>query len=280
LVQGSLWLSDLRYRAWVPIRGDDDRLQKMAADANTLRALLDPVWLSGNEPAIRLLSECFGFDELDLRLLGVPNESARRELRNELAKLVELGCDDSGFYKSLIEHVEEQRRRTREVTRCRNLGLAVQDAVRCALEHYNLNLKLVDHGFDYEVDSLEDGGVRFDIGPYMLEVKATTTGRCRLTPTQAQFASTQPARYILCAVDLRDISQEDLDREWAASDVEPLVKLVCDIGDRVEATYSLVDEARALPIAIRNEAALRYEVPAEIWEAGITIFEWASGLSE
>jgi hypothetical protein len=64
---GALWLADLKFRSWVPVPGDDGKPIKMRADAKTLAHLLDPAWLDNNGPAIRLLSEWFEFDELELR---------------------------------------------------------------------------------------------------------------------------------------------------------------------------------------------------------------------
>ena len=91
-VCGALWLADLKFRSWVPVPGDDGKLVKMRADAKTLGDLLDPAWLENNDAAIRLLSEWFEFDELELRLLGLaPDPNSRRELRSGIAKLVETG---------------------------------------------------------------------------------------------------------------------------------------------------------------------------------------------
>src|ERR1700730_1929465 len=109
-VCGALWLADLKFRSWVPIPGEDGKLIKMRADAKTLGGLLDPAWLEHNDPAIRLLSEWFEFDELELRLLGLaPDPNKRRELRSGIAKLVETGGADPEFYSSLADQIEAQR---------------------------------------------------------------------------------------------------------------------------------------------------------------------------
>ena len=149
------------------------------------------------------------------------------------------------------------------------MGLAVQEAIGAALERQDLRVKLVDRGFDYEValrsdDVLEDAGGVFEVGPYLVEVKATTTGHARLTPMQAATASQTPGRYVLCVVDLRQVSEVDLERNWTADRVDPLARLVSDIGGRVGETYECVEVARTLDVGIRNESALRYEVPPEI----------------
>jgi hypothetical protein len=139
---------------------------------------------------------------------------------------------------------------------------------------------LVDRGFDYEVvvstdNVLEDLAAKIEVGPYLLEIKATTKGQARLTPTQATTAAEEPSRFALCVVDLRGVAPEALDREWTAEEVESLAVIVSDIGDSVRETCELVESARTSSVAIRNDAALRYEVATSIWETGISITEWA-----
>ena len=276
---GALWLADLKVRAWVPVPGEDDKPQKMVANAATLKHLLDPLWLRDNDDAIRLLSEWFDFDQLELRLLGVVQDAEeRQELRNSLAELIEIGGADPKVYAELAQEVEARQQRKRDVERCRNLGLAVQEAVAAALRRRNLNVELVDKGFDYEValqndDIVHDAGGAFEIGPYLVEVKATTTGQARLTPKQAATAAGARERYVLCVVDLRE------EQDWTADAVEPLARLVPDIGGMVGETYDWVDMARTLDVSIRNESALRYEVPPQIWELGMSISDWVKSIA-
>lgn len=283
-LHSALWLADLTFRAWVPMLGDEGKSIKMVANASTLKDLLDPAWLEKNDAAIKLLSDWFGFDQLELRLLGLaPDPQLRLDLRNGLAKLVESAGADPSVYASLAQDVEARQRRSRDVARCRRFGLAVQDAVRAAIEHYGLKLTLVDRGFDYQVDLpadvLEDASTKFEVGPYLLEVKATTSGGARLTPLQAATASQECSRYVLCVVDLRNSTEEQLEAQWTATTVEPLARIVSDIGDKTEETYVLVEEAKSNSVGIRNDLALRYEVPPSVWELGASISEWVASLS-
>jgi len=126
---------------------------------------------------------------------------------------------------------------------------------------------------------MEDLAAKIEVGSYLLEVKATTTGQARLTPTQATTATEESSRYALCVVDLRGVSSEELDREWTAEEVESLAVIVSDIGESVRETWELVESARTSSVAIRNDAALRYEVATSIWESGISISEWAAMIS-
>ena len=147
------------------------------------------------------------------------------------------------------------------------------------MEGYGLKLDLIDHGFDYEVteatdDVMADASTKFEVGSYLLEIKATTVGQARLTPTQAETASAEPTRYVLCVVDLRDVPEDELDGEWALERIEELARINSDIGDNVKETCELVEVARTNSIGIRNDAALRYEVPKSVWEGGTSINDW------
>ena len=284
-VAAALWLADLKSQSWVPVPGEGGKSTPMLANAKTLDGLLDPTWLEGNSAAIEVLSEWFDFDQLELRLLGIePNSEKREKLRDELARLVESGGSDPNLYKALAEDVKAQRRHNNQIDFFRRLGIGVQEAIKSALEAYQLNLRLVDRGFDYEVTVLGDSVLdevssTFDVGTYLLEVKATTTGQVRLTSLQAETASHESGRYVLCVVDLRSVQEEQMADEWSAPMVEPLATIVTDIGTRIEGTYSLVEAARTKPISVRNESALRYEVPSEVWEKGVSIRTWVSAIS-
>jgi hypothetical protein len=285
-VCGALWLADLSFRAWVPVEDPEKKLNRMHASRATLENLLYPTWLQHNDSAIALLSKRFGFDELELRLLGtIPDEQKRRELRNGLARLVESAGSDPEVYVQLAQEIEARHARERDIARCRKLGLAIQEAVRLAMEARNLELTLVDKGFDFEVipETEEFFGTRafrIEVGPYLLEIKATTTGEARMTPTQAKTARAEISRYVLCVVDLRQVSEERLDEEWTPQEVEQKAVLVTDIGQDVAVTCENVDKARASNVAIRNDGALRYEVPVELWQRGISIREWVEKISQ
>ena len=145
-----------------------------------------------------------------------------------------------------------------------------------ALEAHNLRIDVKDLGFDFEVTlgSIQEFAAAFDIGPYLVEVKATSVGPVRLTPTQAETATDQPGRYVLCVVDFTDVPDERLDSNWTRGDVESRIFMLRDVGDRVSGTCRLVREARDRPVGIRNDRVLRYEVQAETWRQGCSISEW------
>ena len=283
-VATALWLADLGVRPWVPVSGDEGELVPMPANNVTLDKLLDPIWLQNNDAAIKLLSEWFGFDRLHLRLLGVaPDEKKREQVRDGLSKLLEFGGDDPEAYTLLAEEMAQRKKQGSDIKQMQRMGIGVQQAIKSAMEEYKLELELVDKGFDYKItvskdDVLDDMSTRLEIGDYLLEIKATTTGQARLTPLQAETASSESDRYLLCVVDLRSFQHVHLPEQWSAAMVEPLAKIVPDIGSRIRPTYSLVEAAMKKSIAVRNETALRYEVPSEIWEKGVSIREWVSNI--
>lgn len=288
-IRGAHWLAHMKARSWIPVRVDSGKPPSVPATPESLRRLLEPhsEWLRDNEPAVELLTECFGFDELDLRLLGVTsNAETRRKLRAGLARLVDVTGANPEELERLAEEVVEDQRMRAQVEQSRTLGLAVQDAIRQSLENHKLTTELVDRGFDYEVKfdftepaSGDDPSMKITIGSsYLVEIKSTRTGEVRLTPTQAMTASLEKHRYVLCVVDLRAEPADTLDRVWTAADVEPLASMLPDIGESTQATWALVSAARSTPVAIRKDDELRYAVPETLWSIGVSINTWIAAV--
>jgi hypothetical protein len=71
-----------------------------------------------------------------------------------------------------------------------------------------------------------------------------------------------------------------LEADWTSSDVEPRTKFILGIGKLVNQPHGLVEEAKDCAVGIRNENALRYGVPVNIWEAGISTSEWIAHLAD
>jgi hypothetical protein len=284
-VTPSLWLADLKTRAWVPTPGESG-LSQVMANAGNLVPLLDPVWLEGNDAGIKLLARFFGFKELELRLLATePNDDLRKQLESGLSMLVQTLGADATQYTELASALEEKKRRDEEKQRNRKFGFAVQDAIKKCLELQNLNLQLVDCGYDYDVylekeEPIDSATLSLKLADYLLEVKATTTGEVRLSPRQAETASVSSDRFILCVVDLRGITHERMEADWTAADVEPRTKFVLGVGKLAIQPHTLVEAAKGCDVGIRNENALRYGVPVNIWEAGISTSEWIAHIAD
>lgn len=283
-VRDALWVADLRSRAWVPMRGEQGNEQVVPSPAS-----LDPLlkkcrpWLGANDSAIEFLIECFRFDVLSLRLEALPEE-VKDGIAKQLAALVQMGGDNTAFYQQVIENLVTQRQREAEKERNRQFGLAVQGAIQSHLTKRGLTVRVIDRGYDLDVEApnevslIEAGTHSSSVGPYLVEVKATTTGEVRLTPAQARVAS-QSDNFVLCVVDLRGADPARLGEPWATADVEPLARIVTGLRQAVSDTHELVEAATEQEIAIRNEGQLRYGVPIAIWEAGEPINFWVDKIA-
>jgi hypothetical protein len=284
-VRRSLWLGDLLYRAWLPAKGEDGKTISVTASAAAIKPLLEPSWLTSNDSAIELLTTYFGFNPLELRITAAAADpAARAKLEEGLAALVQLAGADAGVYAKLAEDLAARKKREEDVNRNRTLGLAIQKLVRQCMENRGFELTLIDHGYDYDVklpdgDPLLDGAYRLEIGPWMMEVKATTSGDVRMTPTQAERASIEADRYLLCVVDLRNTSDEERRGPWTTDLVEPRAWIFPHVGASVAPTWELVTEAVDSIVGIRNEKVLRYSVPPSIWENGLRLNEWVVSLN-
>jgi len=282
----SLWLADVLSKAWIPVPAPDGTTQVMAAVQSTLDRLLDPAWLKGNGEAVLLLSTHFGFSELQLRLAAVVSDpAARRQVEDGLARIVELVGGAPSEYAKVAQAIEQERQKAEEVAQNRVLGLAVQEAVAQALVSMGLSVELVDRGFDYAVsagagDSAADTSHRFGVGKYLVEVKTTTSGEVRLTPTQARTASESPEAFVLCVVDLREVGPNPPDGGWTAEAVSPHVVLVPSVATAIEEPWDLVQEAKDCEITVRNDESIRYGVPVATWEKGVSIAAWVETLRQ
>lgn len=283
-VTPALWIADLRTKAWVPAKGELG-IEYVLADSGNIRNLLDHNWIKDNDSAIKLLTTFFGFDELPLRLRATaPTEEARKELESGLAKLVQIVGPNAKDYAVIADVIEIKKQRDKEKERNRKFGLAVQAAIEAYLSSQNLHLDFVDNGYDYNVyvddlPPIDAGTHHLKLADYLLEVKATTTGEVRLTPAQAQTASDNPAHFILCVVDLRGITNDQIEAEWTAADVEPRTKIVTSIGPLASQPRGLVVQAKQCQVGLRNDAALRYGVSPGIWYPGTPISQWVQQLS-
>ena len=278
VVRDALWVGELKRRAWVPV----DDADNMRPSAASLSPLLKTEWLAKNDDAVAFLVQCFQFDVLSLRLQSLPGPS-KTVISERLAQLVDLGGADTSFYEQIVDAVETQRQRQREKDRNRKLGLAIQQAIQDYLSALGLEVTVIDRGYDFDVEVpagvplIETGTHELSVGPYLVEVKATTSGAVRLTPAQARTASGSD-RFALCVVDLRECPAGRLEEPWSTQDVEGLARITDTLRPGISQTHSLVEAAADQAIGIQNEGKLRYAVPADIWGKGQPIVEWVRSI--
>jgi len=281
-IRDALWLGELKSRAWVPIKGGKAN-ERVAPTRVSLSTLFYDRWLKDNDAAVQFLADCFDFDILDLRLESL-GPGLKPQVSSRLAAVVQMGRDDLPFYDGLIQAEEERRKREEEKDRNQKFGLAVQDAIQRVLTEQGLKIQVIDRGYDFDVEIpegvplIEAGTHELAVGPFRVEVKATTSDRVRLTPAQARVASTND-QFVLCVVDLREFSVETAQRMLSDEGVAKRAWMVTGLREAVNETHSLISAATEQEVAIQNETKLRYAVPAEIWESGRSIPDWVQSVA-
>lgn len=313
----STWPFELKVRSWIPVRlSEESEVQGYApgpADESKLRELYDPSWLRGNSEAIDLLVRVFGFRKLSLiidelgyeeeakllTLLGEPGllEAAvgNRELlriAGEVPQLAQLFSElDPSQASEIVEAIRRRNRQAVVNSNNRRFGQTMQETLARGMRSDGLHLKLVDRGYDYEVlpGSLD---CTFEVGTYLLEVKATTSGDVRLTPLQAQTASQFPDRFVLCVIDLRGSPLSvlrDLDVFEPLSyavlagmhdNLQQYARIAFGVGHRVADVYESVDSFSKSdkPVRLWNQNELRYGVSERLWKNGISLDDWIQSL--
>jgi hypothetical protein len=274
----SLWLADLRSKPWIPVETGDD-ITYHVPNPELLRELVDPQWLEGNHYGADLLVRHFDMDALDVRLLAAAkDEGMRQRMRDNLARIVELAGGNPQVLEELVAKAEQQRR---DIDRMRNLGLAVQESVKMAIERSGLEARLIDRGYDYLVsavsvreESPEDLSANFEICEFKVEVKTTTTDEARLTPLQALTVVSDPGSYVLCVVDLRSYQGDVHQVDWAVTDVAPLCRMISARDLPINQTLTLVQNAEGSDVPIRNATALRYAIRPSLWASGVDLDQW------
>lgn len=274
----SLWLADLRSKPWIPVESEED-VTHHVPNPKLLSELIAPAWLEGNRDGANLLVRHFDMDALDVRLLAAAkDEEARQRLRDCLARIVEVAGDNPQMIEDLVVKAEQRRR---DVERMRNLGLAVQESVKAALERCGLDVQDVDRGYDFLVTAVrvreedpEDLSAYFEVGRYKVEVKTTTTGEARLTPLQAATTVDDPESFTLCVVDLRNFEGDVHRVNWSTTDVSGRCRLISGRDVPIDETLTLVRDAEGRSVPIRNASALRYAVGPDLWESGVDLNQW------
>lgn len=282
----SLWLADLKSKPWIPVEGE--QITHYVPSPELLRNLIKPEWLEGNPLGVDLLTHHFDMDELEVRLLAAAgDEETRQQVRDDLARIVKVAGGDPQLIKNLADKAAKIKV---NVGRMRDLGLAVQDRVKLALEKRGLKVEFIDRGYDFRVtddrgntfdvtearvreEDNEDPSATFEFGSYKVEVKTTTTGEARLTPLQAATAVKDP-KFVLCVVDLRNFDGDVHEVDWNTMDVSAYCRFVYGRSLPIDETLTFVQKAQGSGVPIRNETALRYAVRPGLWQTGLNLDQW------
>lgn len=281
------WLAAIRFNRWVASEPDEKGdIEEMQASPEVLKALIAN-WdeILQTETGEELLGQ-LGFDRLELKMrsLAGSDETEIQRIKEALVGLLDFAGGVEGV-DELMRQAEEKRSQQEKVQRNRDLGLHIQSLISKTIDregllvddvgYYGYDLRVYPKGQPDDVDA-DIGVVR--VGEYFIEVKATTSDRARMTPTQAGYAVTHRDNYVLCVVDLRLLpgNWSELD----SNDIEPAVYMVTNIGETLSETHERLQYAQedTNRVHLENVQQLRYGVHETIWKNGWAIQQWIKSI--
>lgn len=205
------WVHDIVENSWVFVgRGRPDR-PTAATLSRVLTEELKQNILGDPEAAKFLLTigvgvselvragvpekEQFKLDQLSARIYGSADPAT--------VESVEAVLDDAELQQAVLEKRDVKRR----VARNQQIGRAVEELLRSALEGAKIRVERTGIGSDFEVESdfIEEGREQcLEVSSFLVEVKCTTGGHVRMTLVQGREAVKEEnrERYVLCVVDI------------------------------------------------------------------------------
>jgi hypothetical protein len=276
-IRPSEWLGQVLKDAWVPESSSSDESSgRVVATPESLHGLVPWDTVGGNPRCAEFL-QLLGFDQLEVWIQSNAGGDTNREalLRAELAGVAQAA--GSAGLAELRRSVEQRRANQDTVAANRQYGLYIQGLVKKLLEARNKTVDVIDRGYDFcvyeagDADIETDWGI-FDAGAYLVEVKAARTDEVRMSPLQAKTAVDQASRYVLCAVDLRNV----LAPQPSIDEVAVAIRIVGDIGIRLRPLFETVTDAatRVQGLRIDETRQLRYCIDKAIWATGQTVEQW------
>lgn len=228
------WIELLTSKSWIPTRG---RTPEKATTESLGNLLKGSGWQQrlkheSNPKLFKLLKE-MNISATDLMLnLVTSTPREREELTVLLMEAIE-GNDLPHFIKLIHEH----KKRQKIASENQKLGKAVENGVRDALQDEGFTVKRTGVGSDFEIldEEILDG----DLGrlkvisgkrSWLLEVKATQSGKVRMSPVQAKTAVEENERFLLCVVPVED-------GVYSLDKVKKSMRFVADIGSRLRDVY-------------------------------------------
>jgi hypothetical protein len=279
-IRPSEWLGQVLKDAWVPeLSASDESSGRVVATPESLHGLVPWNTVGGNPRCAEFL-QLLGFDQLEVWIQSNAGGDTDREarLRAELAGVAEAA--GSAGLAELRRSVEQRRANQGTVATNREYGLYIQGLVKKLLEARNKTVNVIDRGYDFCVYEAGDADIEtdwgtFDAGKYLVEVKAARSDEVRMSPLQAKTAVDQASRYVLCAVDLRNVSSP----QPTIDEVGDAIRIVADIGIRLQPLFQTVTDAATKVQGLRVDETrqLRYCIDKAIWAPGQSMEQWIDG---
>lgn len=294
----SSWLSRLREVKWL-FGGHNRSVKPTAAsfadvvrsDAELKKCLTDSTGLQ----FLKVLG--VSPSDLSLRLLS-QDESQRVSYIKSLASLQEATGNDpnrlAAFASAvlndpqLIDLASERAKTKTRIHQNQRIGAEIERLLAENLRQEGLRVTRTGIGSDYEVDTdFNENGeeiiltIQGGAQTHLIEIKCTRTDDVRMTPKQAEVASTSQNRFSLCVVEL---SSQDLDH----LDIPAVAKFVMDIGVQVEPlwkNYQTIEHSKNqtqmqlgdITLEISKDIT-RFRVSRSAWGAGVSFTDFVQYL--
>ena len=291
---GAVWPFELKVRSWIPVErpDDDEGIVPMPANESNLRGILDVSWLRNNRDAQELLNRVFGFQQLNLALDTLDDQTKEdlaallqdpelvtaaaanpdavkfaSELESASIELdtVREFVQDTENDERLIEHLAERRRQLQTVHDNQYLGDQVEDLVKANLQNSGFSVVRTGVGSDFKI-AAELGHVanlELILGDesWLVEVKATRDQpSVRMTDTQAKTAVSKGDRFLLCVVPV-----ETGNDRLEANEVRACMRFVAGMGSRLESLCDNLGEFEELRDDITGAASSRRPIGNTAW---------------
>jgi uncharacterized protein DUF3883 len=286
LVRPCEWLGRIKRDRWVPdLSLDEADRGQVPATRDSLRLLVPWADTLNDERCFEFLA-LLGFDRLEvwIRSTSGGDETAEQRLRDELASVAVDATQSGVGLDELVALVQKRRELQRKVASNRDFGLMIQAAIEEILKSLNLNVTLVDHGYDFEVYERGEADAETDLGwfaagKYLIEVKAISgnSSEVRLTPLQARTSVDQSANYAVCVVDMRGIDRASLQgSQDSILQISQRAKIILGVGDRLRPLLDNVDQASSGTQDVRIDQAqqLRYCLSENLWTSSACLADW------
>jgi hypothetical protein len=292
----SEWLANLKSDSWVPVPkddDDDDQVVPREATKDTLEKLLS---LEGINEIIKspfgidLLAH-LGFDLLDLTIKrktftsNVPEQVLREELakvsqRDDILKLTHYAEEN---IEKVLEQLRENEERQKKVEQNRTTGKIVEELITEILKEKGkgiMNIVPRYEGADIEIWPVEEGwdGGRINIGPYLMEIKFTTSNRARLSKRQANEAELTLDKFLVLVVEGNSSLKQSL-LNYSELPIEDNSDLKKSIEKSSYIVPNISEKLVKVPIPDEVEPDINgYWVKKSLWAKGVRLNDWISAL--
>lgn len=297
------WLVKLKTMRWVPSDSQDNRCEPLGSqNVGRMRGGI-PARVVGSPHARKFLSRHFGVNSLELAIYAKADGDPEKEdqLRDQLAAVVDSVQLDE--LEDLNEYVRRKRANRELRKRNQKIGHAVEELIKQAFKNEGFEVERTGKGSDFQVwipngidanlDQQNVGLLRFTASyknngaSFLVEVKSSREDYVRMSWKQADTATKNADRYVLCVLDLReapDLVESILsDSPVLTEDVSSHLALVPEIGhllaNPVDGVSTMI-KCQEPGIVVEKTDQLCFRIRDDVWSGGTALGEWVKHVRE